>query len=155
MVILNEHTVIPFIMQQQLHRPPAIMVQRFCSIAADTLSSHAQTIFIPPLHFSKVIVQRGTIIMFAPAGAVAAVPITPVGPVTFTPAIPIPARSIITAVVIRNPPSIGKSKHRRSSPSRGSTHCDHMARLLQVSTGENTYESHSDLKAKDYHRCND
>jgi len=29
MVILNEQTVIPFMMQQQLQRPPAIMVQRF------------------------------------------------------------------------------------------------------------------------------
>jgi len=104
MVMLNEQTVIPFIMQQQLQRLPAIMVQRFCSIPADTLSSHAQTIFIPPLHFSNVIVQRGTIIIFVPAGAVAVVPITPVGPVMLTPGIPIPARSIITAVVIRSSP---------------------------------------------------
>jgi len=68
------------------------------------LSSHAQTIFIPPLHFSNVIVQRGTIIMLVPAGAVAVVPMTPVGPAMLTPAIPIPARSIIIAVVIQSPP---------------------------------------------------
>jgi hypothetical protein len=28
-VKLQQQTIIPFIMQQQLHRPPAIMVQRF------------------------------------------------------------------------------------------------------------------------------
>jgi hypothetical protein len=98
MVILNEQTVIPFMMQQQLQRPPAIMVQRFWSIAAETLSSQAQTIFMPPPHFSKVIVHRGTIIMFRPAGVGAGVPIMPPGAVT--PGMPIPARSIIIAVVI-------------------------------------------------------
>jgi hypothetical protein len=39
MVMLQQQTIIPFIMQQQLHNPPAIMVQRFCSIPAETLSS--------------------------------------------------------------------------------------------------------------------
>ena len=29
----------PFIMQQQLHRPPGIIVQRFWSMVAETLSS--------------------------------------------------------------------------------------------------------------------
>jgi hypothetical protein len=103
MVILNEQTVIPFMMLQQLQRPPAIMAQRFWSIPAETLSSQAQTIFIPPLHFSNVIVQRGTIIMFAPVGAAAVVPITPVGPVMLTPAIPNPARSIIAVVMPSTP----------------------------------------------------
>jgi hypothetical protein len=101
-VMLNEQTVIPFMMQQQVQRLPAIMVQRFWSIPAETLSSHAQTIFIPPLHFSNVIVPRGTIIMLVPAGAVADGPTTPVGPAMLTPAIP--ARSIITAVAIRVSP---------------------------------------------------
>ena len=100
MVMLNPQTIIPFIMQQQLHRPPAIMVQRFWSMPAETLSSQAQTIFMPPLHFSKVIVQRGTIIMFVPAGAVAGVPIIPPAPAMVTPGMPIPGRSIIIAVVI-------------------------------------------------------
>jgi hypothetical protein len=36
---LQEQTIIPFIMQQQLHSPPAIMVQRFWSMPAATLSS--------------------------------------------------------------------------------------------------------------------
>ncbi len=119
MVRLHEQTVIPFMMAQQLQSPPAIMVQRFWSIAAETLSSQAQTIFIPPLHFSKVIVQRGTIIMFVPAGAVAVVPITPVGPVMLTPAIPTPARSITIAVVIQGSPYFGSQCRARSSPAAG------------------------------------
>jgi hypothetical protein len=41
----------PFIMQQQLSIPPAIIVQRFCSMAAETLSSHAHVTFMPPWHF--------------------------------------------------------------------------------------------------------
>jgi hypothetical protein len=64
---------------------------------ADTLSSHLQTICMPPLHLEKVIVQRGTIIMFMPAGAGACVPIIPLGEVM---GMAIPLRSIIIAVVI-------------------------------------------------------
>jgi hypothetical protein len=58
----------PFIMQQQLSMPPAIIVQRFCSIAAEILSSHEHMTFMPPGHFENVMVQRGTIIMFIPGG---------------------------------------------------------------------------------------
>ncbi len=61
-VMLQQQTIMPFIIMQQLHIPPAIMVQRFCSIVAVILSSHLHVIFMPPLHFSIVIVQRGTII---------------------------------------------------------------------------------------------
>ncbi len=69
-------------------------------MVAETLSSHAQTTFIPPAHFLKVIVQRGTIIMFIPAPVVAGVPI--IAP-EFDMGIPgmfIPARSIMIADVI-------------------------------------------------------
>jgi hypothetical protein len=90
----------PFIMQQQLHRPPGIIVQRFWSMVAETLSSQAQTIFIPPAHFLKVIVQRGTISTFMPAAAVAGAPIRPVGFDIGMPGIPIPERSIMIAEVI-------------------------------------------------------
>jgi hypothetical protein len=62
MVMLQQQTIMPFITMQQLHMPPAIMVQRFCSMAAEVWSSHLQVIFIPPVHFSIIIVQRGTII---------------------------------------------------------------------------------------------
>jgi hypothetical protein len=56
----------PFIVQPQLSMPPAIIVQRFCSMAAETLSSQAHMTFMPPGHFENVMVQRGTIIMFIP-----------------------------------------------------------------------------------------
>jgi hypothetical protein len=90
----------PFIMQQQLHIPPIIMVQRFCSMPVATLSSQAHMIFMPPLHLVKVIVQRGTIIMFVPAGAVDEVPIIPFGPDIGMPGMAIPERSIIIVVAI-------------------------------------------------------
>jgi hypothetical protein len=61
-VRLQQHIIMPFIIMQQLHMPPAIIEQRFCSIVADIASSHLQVIFMPPVHFSIVIVQRGTII---------------------------------------------------------------------------------------------
>ena len=69
---LQQQTIMPFIIMQQEHIPPAIMVQRFWSIAAEVLSSHTQSMVIPPSHLAKVMVQRGTIIMFMPAGAVPA-----------------------------------------------------------------------------------
>ena len=57
---------------------------------------------MPPGHFEKVIVQRGTIIMFMPGAAGVWAPIIPVGPVIGMPVIGIPgipvvARSIILA----------------------------------------------------------
>jgi hypothetical protein len=62
MVRLQQQTIIPFIIMQQEHMPPAIIVQRFCTIAAAVLSSHEQTIRMPPWHFSILMVQCGTII---------------------------------------------------------------------------------------------
>jgi hypothetical protein len=50
----------PFIMQQQLHMLPAIILHIFCKVAAVISSSHVQVILKPPLHFSNFIVQRGT-----------------------------------------------------------------------------------------------
>jgi hypothetical protein len=87
-------------MQQQLHRPPAIMVQRFWSMPAETLSAHTQVIFMPPLHFSKPIVQRGTIIMFVPAEVVAGAPKIPLGFDRGMPGSPMPVRSIMIVDVI-------------------------------------------------------
>ena len=43
--------------------PPAIILHMFCSVAAAISSSHVQMIFMPPLHFSIFIVQRGTMAM--------------------------------------------------------------------------------------------
>jgi hypothetical protein len=51
----------PFIMQQQLHRPPASIVQRFCTMLHAALSSQEHVILMPPLIFSILNVQRGTI----------------------------------------------------------------------------------------------
>jgi hypothetical protein len=94
MVMLQQQTIMPFIMTQQLHMPPASIVHRFCIMLHAVLSSQAQVIFMPPAHFSNFIVQRGTIIMLAdgiPAGvAIPGVPIMPA----------IMFRSIIIAVVI-------------------------------------------------------
>ena len=52
--------VMPLTVQQQLHMPPASILQRFCRVAQATSSSHLQCIFMPSLHFSTLISQRGT-----------------------------------------------------------------------------------------------
>jgi hypothetical protein len=98
--MLQQETIIPFIMQQQLSIPPAIIVQRFCSMAAETLSSQQQTIFMPPGHLEKVMLQRGTIIMFMPVVVGAWALIMPVAPAMGIPGIARPERSIIFAVAI-------------------------------------------------------
>jgi hypothetical protein len=53
----------PFIVQQQLHRPSHSDWQRCWSVPQAISSSHEQVIFMPPLHFSTFIVQRGSIII--------------------------------------------------------------------------------------------
>jgi hypothetical protein len=91
-VRLQQQTIIPFIIMQQLHMPPAIMVQRFCIMPQVIASSQVQVIFMPPAHLSIATVQRGIIIMFMPVGIVPVIPVVPV-PV---PVMPIIApRSII------------------------------------------------------------
>jgi hypothetical protein len=61
MVRLQQQTIMPLSMQQQEHMPPCIMVQRLCIIEQAVGSSQEQVIFIPPVHFSNFMVQRGTI----------------------------------------------------------------------------------------------
>jgi len=61
MVMLQQQTVMPFIMQQQVQRPFCSIMHRFCIIPQATVSSQTQWIFMPPVHFSNRIVQRGTI----------------------------------------------------------------------------------------------
>lgn len=96
-VRLQQQTIMPFIMQQTLHRPPAIMVQRFCIMVQAVGSSQTQVIFMPPAHFSTFIVQRGTITMF---GVMAGMPV-PIGIVPPMPVMPVIAvRSIIMVVVM-------------------------------------------------------
>jgi len=82
---------------------------------AETLSSQTHVIFIPPAHFSNVILQRGTIIMFMPAGVVPGDPSIPGAPGILMPGMPIPARSVIIVVMID--PSSFSCLRRRESPS--------------------------------------
>ena len=74
----------PFIMHEQLHMPPAIILQRFCSVAALISSSQLQVSFMPPAHFSNFIEQRGTIIIDGADGAIDGMPpwgIAPIFPI--------------------------------------------------------------------------
>jgi hypothetical protein len=102
-VMLQQQTIMPFMVQVMLHMPPAIIVQRFCIIEQALASSHMQVTFIPPVIFSTFMVQRGTITMFGAIGA----PVPPIGipipigiPLAGIPGIPIAVRSIIIAVVM-------------------------------------------------------
>ncbi len=97
MVKLQQHTMTPFIMQQQETMPPASMEQRFCSMLHAVGSSQVQVIFMPPVHFSIFMVQRGTIMKFGVLGAIAGVP---AGPGIPMPGIDMPVRSIIIVLVM-------------------------------------------------------
>ncbi len=106
-VMLQQQTIMPFIMAQKLTMPPAIMLHRFCIMLHAVGSVQVQATFMPPLHFSNFIVQRGTIIMFGIIGAALAGVIPIPVPV---PGIAIPGRSIIIALVITGTPfSIDKN----------------------------------------------
>jgi len=97
--------------------PPAIMVQRFCIIVAVILSSQQQVIFIPPLHFSIVILQRGTIIHCGAAGIVPVPLIAPKPMVPIPiPGMPMPARSIIMVLIIAFSPHM-VTRRLESTPS--------------------------------------
>ena len=67
-VKLQQQTIMPFIMQQQLVMLPASIVHRFCRAEAAILSSQTHIIFMPPAHFSIVTLQRGTMAKFMPVG---------------------------------------------------------------------------------------
>jgi hypothetical protein len=70
MVRQQLQTGMPFIIIQQLTMPPVIMVQSCCIMVHAALSSHVQVIFIPPVHFSIFIVQRGIMSHCDPIGGV-------------------------------------------------------------------------------------
>jgi hypothetical protein len=97
MVKLQQQTIMPFIITQQLHIPPAIILHRFCTMPQAILSSQEHVIFIPPVHFSILRVHRGTIIQFIIPGIAVVEPVigAPI-PGILMPCIAIPARSIIT-----------------------------------------------------------
>jgi hypothetical protein len=95
-VKLQQQTIMPFIIMQQVHMPPANIVQRFCTMLRAILSSQEQVIFMPPLQCSILKVHRGTIIKLERAGIAVVDPIVGVPmPGTPMPCIAIPARSII------------------------------------------------------------
>ena len=96
---LHWHIIMPFIMQQQLHMLPAIILHMFCKVAAEISSSQVQVIFMPPLHFSIFMVQRGTMHICIPGTAGAGIP-----PAIGDPIEPIMALSIIIMVVISKLP---------------------------------------------------
>ena len=107
MVMLQQQAIIPFIMQQQEHIPPAIMVQRFWIMVADTASSLVQVIFMPPVHFSILMVQRGTIIMFGPLGMVEGEPMVP------APVEPMPIMLVRSIIIV---PFMCRRHSRRVDP---------------------------------------
>jgi hypothetical protein len=95
-VKLQQQTIMPFIIMQQLTMPPCCIVHMFCIMLQAVLSSHMQTIFMPPWHFSNFMVQRGTIIQGD--GIVLGLPI--IGPpMLWVPMPAIVARSIIMLVM--------------------------------------------------------
>jgi hypothetical protein len=102
-VRLQQQTIMPFIMQQQLHMPPASIVHRFCTMLQAILSSQEQVIFIPPEHRSTLTVPRGTMSQLVPTPAGVGVPRLGMPEVPIV-GIPTPVRSIITALdMIRTP----------------------------------------------------
>src|SRR5437868_4614835 len=113
MVRLQQHTTMPLSMTQQLHMPPASMVQRFCTMLQAILSSHVQVIFMPPVHFSNLYVQRGTIIKLTPTGMPVGVPVVDVPiPGTPTPGIAMPVRSTIIALDMNRTPFLAGAARR-------------------------------------------
>jgi len=97
---LQQQTIMPFIMQQQLHMLPAIAMQRFCSVPAAILSSQEHMIFMPPVHFSNLMSQRGTITQFIPVGAAGMG-----APMLLIPVVGMPMLEAIVVRVIVEPPS--------------------------------------------------
>jgi len=131
-IMLQQHTIMPFIMQQQLTMPPAIMVQRFCIIAQAAGSVQTQVIFIPPVHFSIFMVQRGTITMLGAIGVdipgIAEAPI----PMPFMPVV---GRSIIIVPVMIDAPFRGIIGVNRSGKYPVATVFSHPNRWKMSKTG--------------------
>jgi hypothetical protein len=99
MVKLQQHTIRPFIIAQQEHMPPASIEHRFCTMPRAIWSSQTHVIFMPPWHFSNLMVQRGTIMVGGIVGDTLGV----VAVACETPIIPIPVRSIITPFITVSP----------------------------------------------------
>jgi len=106
-VRLQQQTIMPFIIMQQEHMPPASIVQRFCIMLHANASSQLHVIFMPPLHFSILMVARGTIIQFVVVGIVPVVIGVPM-PDAAMPVIP-PRSTIIVPVFMTHLLSVRSS----------------------------------------------
>jgi hypothetical protein len=116
-VRLQQQTIMPFIIMQQLHMLPASMRQRLCTISQAVLSSHTQVIFMPPWHFSIFMVQRGTIRQLAVEGCPLIVPGIPV--IGIVPDMPIAIGFIIVLTMLATPQGMTSTAagcHPRHSP---------------------------------------
>jgi hypothetical protein len=113
--MLHWHIIMPFIMQQQLHMLPASILHMFCKVAAAISSSQVQVIFMPPLHFSIFIVQRGTMHICMAPGAPIGMPAAGIEPLIGE-APPIMLLSIIIMLVISN--SLVSAGHRQHENAR-------------------------------------
>ncbi len=67
-VKLHWQQVMPLQVQQQLHKPSASILQRFCNVPRATSSSQRQWILQPVEVFSNFTVQRGNTHQLALAG---------------------------------------------------------------------------------------
>jgi hypothetical protein len=104
MVKLHQQTVVPFSIMQQLHMPPASMVQRFWTVLHASLSSQEQVSLNPPVHFSSLNVHRGTIVQLGTPATPIEVPVEGVPMLeTPMPGKAIPIRSIIAVDINRTP----------------------------------------------------
>jgi hypothetical protein len=111
-VRLQQHTIMPFIMQQQLHMVPASEVHRFCSVVAAILSSQTHVTFMPPVTFSNFILQRGIIAMFIGIMPGMGVPI----PGVIMPGMPMPMFVGFVSVFIMTTVSLTKKPRRAAIP---------------------------------------
>jgi hypothetical protein len=97
MVRLQQQTIMPFIIMQQLTMEPVSIEQRFFIMLAAIASSHTHVMVMPVLLRSIFMLQRGTIIMLG-------IMLPAVPPIVPTPddmpGIAIPARSIITMLIV-------------------------------------------------------
>jgi hypothetical protein len=101
-VRLQQHTIMPFIQQQQLQALPISDMHRFCSVLHAILSSQTQVIFMPPVHFSiLILLQRGTIIVAMP-GIIAGIGVPIPGMVAGIP-IPVAIGFIIVVIMHTSP----------------------------------------------------
>jgi hypothetical protein len=108
----QQQTIMPFIMQQQQQGPAASMEHRLCSVVQAMSSSQLQVIFMPPLIFCILKVQRGTIIQFDGIAEGIPMPGAPIPIPMPIPVIPIAARSIImVAIRCSFPPASFPSGH--------------------------------------------